>query len=806
MESAKEPRKETNSKPARSEPRRSVAARSSNPSVRAALPQDRRPAIRLSASAELNTPAPRTTHVSRRAISHQGNGQEQEADRAADTATRMPVSGPAQVSRGSLQPAESSAPPTPGYPGLGGGRPLSEAVRSQFENTFGWDFSGVRIHTGAAAAQETKGMGAKAFTSGSNIVFGSKVRNPESSTHRHVLAHELAHVVQQGRGASSAQGIHAPVTPRPLAASLSAAPVGQPQTLPMVTAVAAPAELGVGQQIRATATVARGAGPLTWSLVGAPAGVTLAGSARNVTIRSAAAPNPHPAAGTAFTVQAARTAAAGDNAVAAVRLVGITNVTLTPVPAFGNQPIAGGGVAVAPAAPAPPALGGVADPNRGGLAGDTVNVVVVTAPAGRANTVTLPRALGAIAAGGVITPGTTTGNASVRVTDNATLSRLDLPLVLEPVPLFLGGFGALGAPPAGSYGALYPLRFRSSDTTGALSRVVGETITLGGRDDLGIPVNAGGPNLAPIPALAAQANAWTDQVLTGIGPVAGALGDANLINVNRFVGPGVAVPLPAIQLVRQGFHFEGWGGAWSDEFDHGLHVRSLRGGPVNFIFRSEFPFSRATGPTRNNRYVGPPLIVLSAVTLNSAAAPAVPVAAAGLAADGVAVAGVSVATTVAARAVNWSAVSGPIAFTAGAVAAPVAAAATLQAGLAPGTFRVRVADTVFPNRRVEGNVRIVAVRLRGITAPVRTVAAGTLTAIVNVTADPGGRVINWVVDPAAAAAGVTVVGTPVAAAAAAAPARSATVTRPAGFTGRVTVTAVDSIRPGARASIVIVFR
>jgi len=511
-------------------------------------------------------------------------------------------------------------------------------------------------------------------------------------------------------------------------------------------------------------------------------------------------------AGAAFTVRAERAAAAGDNATAAVMLVGITGITVTPVPAFANQPIAGGGTAPAPAVPVLPALGGVADPNRGGLVGNTANVVVVTAPAGRATAITLPVPLGAVIAGTVITPGSTTGNASVRVTDNATLTRLDAPLVVQPVPLFLASFGALGAAPAGTYGALYPLNFRSSDTTGVLNRVVGETITQGGRDDLNIPLNVGGANPAPIAALAVPGNAWTDQVLTAIGAVAGAAGDANPVNVNRFVGPGVAVPLPAVQALRQGFHFQGWAGAWSDEFDHGLHVRTLGGRPGAFTFRSSFPFSRATGPVQPDPYVGPPLIVLTAITLNAAAAPAVPLAAGGLAADGVAVGGVTVTSSVAGRLVNWSVISGPVAFTAGAAGVAPGAPATLQAGLVAGNVTLRAADTVFPNRRVDGKVRLMAVQLRGMTAPVATVPSGTLTAVVNVNADPGGRAVVWTVDGRAAAAGVTVVGAPVAGPVAAAAARTATVTRPAAFTGRVTVTAADTVRPAVRASTVITFR
>jgi hypothetical protein len=730
----------------------------------------------------------------RRAMGDADAHHERQADRAADAAMRRLGSAPPP-------PAEPAAPPPPG----GLGRPLSFPIRRRFEDAFGWDFSDVRLHIGAAAAQAAERLGAKAVTSGRDIVLGGRVGDPEAASNLPLLAHELAHVIQQDKAASRSLPGDGPAKGS-VAASLGSAPSGLVQGAPLVTAVVTPGELGVGRQITATATVAAGAGALRWSIVPPiPAGVTVTGAGRTATVRSAAAPNPHPVAGAPFTVQAERAAAGGDNATVAVMLVGITGITGTPVPAFANQPIAGG-TAPAPAVPVLPALGGVADPNRGGLVGNTANVVVVTAPAGRATTITLPVSLGAAIAGTVITPGSTTGNARVRVTDNATLTRLDAPLVVQPVPLFLASFGALGAAPPGTYGALYPLNFRSSDTTGVLNRVVGETITEGGRDDLGVPLNVGGANPAPIGALAVPGNAWTDQVLTAIGAVAGAAGDANPVNVNRFVGPGVAVPLPAVQALRQGFHFQGWAGAWSDEFDHGLHVRTLGGRPGAFTFRSSFPFSRAKGPVQPDPYAGPPLIVLTAITLNAAAAPAAPLAAGGLAADGVAVGGVTVTSSVAGRLVNWSVISGPVAFTAGAAGVAPAAPATLQAGLVAGNVTLRAADTVFPNRRVDGNVRLVAVRLRGMTTPVATVPAGTLTAVVNVNADPGGRAVVWTVDGRAAAAGVTVAGAPVAGPAAAAAARTATVTRPAAFTGRVTVTAADTVRPAVRASTVITFR
>lgn len=746
-------------------------------------------------------------------VNQSGERYEREADRAAEQAMRHSGSGGGErkklVGAGHLLSVS--------LPGLGIGRPLSRAVRGRFETAFGYDFSGVRIHTGPAAADAAKGIGAKAFTAGRNIVFGSRVDNPESGMHSLLLAHELAHVVQQGKGTASS-------VERSAESSLSAAPHGSVQAAPLVTAVAAPAEMGVGRSITATATVARGAGALTWTLVGAPAGVTITPQGRRATIRAAAAALA--GAGANFTVRAARTLAAVDNASSPpIMLVGITGLTFAANPAF--APPVGMGVA-------PPANS--ADPNRDGLAGNTAAATVVTAPVARpaGTRLTLLVSRGAAVAGTIITPGTQTGNVRVRATDIATGTIRDETLVINPIPTRLRVIAQIGAT-ANPYGVVNRWTFASSDTTGVLNRIVGETITAGGRDDFGLtpfinpPI---GPNPAPILALAAPANTAQDTVGTrarvnaaGVLAAAGVAGDDTcVINVNRFVGPGVAAGLPRLWILRQGIHYLGWTGAlWSNEIDHGIHRRSLvRTGPNSFGFRSEQIFPGAKAPMFPNPYSGPPLVVLSAITLNSAAAPSVPLATGGLAADGVAVAGVTVnvagtstaaaGATVVGRAVNWSVVNGPIAIAAPAAGVGAAvggantAAGTIQAGLVSGTFSVRAADTVFPNRRVDGRIRVVPVRLRGITAPVRTVPAGTLVAAVNVTADPGGRNVNWTVDPAAVAAGVTVAPVAVAGPAAAAPARSANVTRPGGFTGRVTVTATDTVRPAARASTVITFR
>lgn len=74
------------------------------------------------------------------------------------------------------------------------------------EAHFGHDFSQVRVHTDARADQTARGMRALAYTSGGDIAFTSGRFAPETPRGRHLLAHELAHVVQQeGTGVARRQ-------------------------------------------------------------------------------------------------------------------------------------------------------------------------------------------------------------------------------------------------------------------------------------------------------------------------------------------------------------------------------------------------------------------------------------------------------------------------------------------------------------------------------------------------------------------------------------------------------------------------
>jgi hypothetical protein len=80
----------------------------------------------------------------------------------------------------------------------GGGSPLSPGVRAAMEHHFGVDFHGVRVHTNPDAAQLSRALGAQAFTHGASIYMGEGRYDPGTTDGNRLLAHELAHVVQQG--------------------------------------------------------------------------------------------------------------------------------------------------------------------------------------------------------------------------------------------------------------------------------------------------------------------------------------------------------------------------------------------------------------------------------------------------------------------------------------------------------------------------------------------------------------------------------------------------------------------------------
>ncbi len=141
---------------------------------------------------------------------------EAEADRTADTLERLPTT--AAASAGDLPPAGTGVPrlglltepSLAGAPGVlsqalaDGGQALPASTRAHFESALGYDFSRVRVHAGSRAGLAAQALSARAFTWGGHVAFAPGQFNPHSSAGRHLLAHELTHVVQQAGGARPA--------------------------------------------------------------------------------------------------------------------------------------------------------------------------------------------------------------------------------------------------------------------------------------------------------------------------------------------------------------------------------------------------------------------------------------------------------------------------------------------------------------------------------------------------------------------------------------------------------------------------
>jgi outer membrane protein OmpA-like peptidoglycan-associated protein len=82
----------------------------------------------------------------------------------------------------------------------GTGSALPETIQRKFEASLGADLSDVRVHTGAESASAASAVGARAYTTGQDIHFGAGQYDPSSAAGEHLLAHEVAHTVQQRGG------------------------------------------------------------------------------------------------------------------------------------------------------------------------------------------------------------------------------------------------------------------------------------------------------------------------------------------------------------------------------------------------------------------------------------------------------------------------------------------------------------------------------------------------------------------------------------------------------------------------------
>lgn len=83
------------------------------------------------------------------------------------------------------------------------GQPLPGDLRDRFEQSLGADLNNVRIHTGSESVEASSALGAKAYTTGHDIHFNAGQYNPIDPFGVHLLAHEVAHTVQQSGAPAS---------------------------------------------------------------------------------------------------------------------------------------------------------------------------------------------------------------------------------------------------------------------------------------------------------------------------------------------------------------------------------------------------------------------------------------------------------------------------------------------------------------------------------------------------------------------------------------------------------------------------
>jgi hypothetical protein len=88
----------------------------------------------------------------------------------------------------------------------GGGSPLPERLAGSLGEAMGADLSGVRVHANSQADALSRSVQAVAFTQGSDVYFSSGAYSPSTSQGQHLIAHEIAHVVQASAGGSGGAG------------------------------------------------------------------------------------------------------------------------------------------------------------------------------------------------------------------------------------------------------------------------------------------------------------------------------------------------------------------------------------------------------------------------------------------------------------------------------------------------------------------------------------------------------------------------------------------------------------------------
>jgi hypothetical protein len=171
-------------------------------------------------------------------VSHPTDAAEIEADRVAEEV--MVKSTPSVIGKAppgirhfsSQSNRQTEAAPVSVDQGLASpGNPLEPGLREDMEQAFGHDFSRVRVHSNGAAEQSAQDVSAQAYTVGNDIVFGAGWFAPGTLEGRRLIAHELAHTIQQ-RGASSNEEIIRPGPASEVKPELARRDVTNGRTLP----------------------------------------------------------------------------------------------------------------------------------------------------------------------------------------------------------------------------------------------------------------------------------------------------------------------------------------------------------------------------------------------------------------------------------------------------------------------------------------------------------------------------------------------------------------------------------------------
>lgn len=164
----------------------------------------------------IHAPMPETIQT-KLAVNQPGDSYEQEAERVAEQIMEIESPGLSETPPGSqdaklgandlltrkgasdtsVHEATSAPPLVDEVLSSGGGQPLDDSTRSFMEPRFGHDFSRVRIHTDERAVHQAQDFHAQAFTIGEDIYFGNDRFQPDMYQGQRMLAHELAHTIQQ---------------------------------------------------------------------------------------------------------------------------------------------------------------------------------------------------------------------------------------------------------------------------------------------------------------------------------------------------------------------------------------------------------------------------------------------------------------------------------------------------------------------------------------------------------------------------------------------------------------------------------